>query len=676
MLRMVVLLGLISSFATAAEAAEATVPPDIVVAADGSGQFTTVQEAVASIPRDNRERVIVLVKDGVYKEKIRVEADFVTLRGESRSGTRIEFSQLNDDYNPRSDRIGRAVINLDGDDFVLQNMTVANTAGVVGKHAFTIYGKPDRTVIVDCDLLSDGADTLSLWNGDGGRYYHARCHMRGAVDFVCPRGWCYITDCSFDETKTSAAMWHDGSKNQDQKFVLRNCQFDGVPGWELARHHHDGAFYFLHCTFSETMKDRAPYRVIYPLGSAPATEADSQRNRELDRTNIWGERRYFLDCHREGGDYDWIADNLSEAPGAPTDDSITAAWTFAGTWDPERVAGPILRIIRRADWKFSAPGNPEDMAIAGSFDPGQPPESMRRALRRGVDHFQLIFDEPVTVKGKLTLKLTHGRSAEYVGGSGTDTLVFDAGSDSADTEVAAIELGGGGAVIASRASATVRHADLAFPDQPPTIVLVGDSTVTEGSGWGIGFKKCLTINARCINAAQNGRSSKSYRDEGRWTPVLESGADFVLLQFGHNDQPGKGPERESPADTAYRANMTRYVTEARAAGMRPVLVTSLVRRRFDADGKIRSDLIEYVDVVKEVAAATDTPLVDLQALSIELCEELGPEECKTIEPVAGGKQDTTHLNAKGSALVGRLVAEELARVVPELAPHIRVGDDE
>jgi lysophospholipase L1-like esterase len=206
--------------------------------------------------------------------------------------------------------------------------------------------------------------------------------------------------------------------------------------------------------------------------------------------------------------------------------------------------------------------------------------------------------------------------------------------------------------------------------QKLTIALIGDSTVTDGSGWGIGFKKCLAGDVECINAAQNGRSSKSYRDEGRWQPVLEMKPDYVLLQFGHNDQPGKGPERESPADTAYRANMKRYVEEARAAGVQPVLVTSLVRRRFNAQGRIDSDLAEYVDVVKQVAAETNTPLVDLHALSTGLCESLGPEKCKSIEPIKDGQQDTTHLNAKGSTLVGALVAEELGRVVPKLGPHI------
>ena len=145
----------------------------------------------------------------------------------------------------------------------------------------------------------------------------------------------------------------------------------------------------------------------------------------------------------------------------------------------------------------------------------------------------------------------------------------------------------------------------------------------------------------------------------------------MLLQFGHNDQPGKGPSRESPANTAYRANMTRYVEEARAAGIKPVLVTSLVRRKFDADGKLASDLTEYVEVVKQVAANARAPLIDLHALSIELCERLGPDGCRAIDPMVDGKRDTTHLTPRGSELVGRLVAAEFQEVVPEMASSIR-----
>ena len=115
-----------------------------------------------------------------------------------------------------------------------------------------------------------------------------------------PRGWCYITDCTFYETKSSAAVWHDGKYAQEMKFVLKNCRFDGAPGWYLARHHHDAQFYFVNGAFARSMVDKAPYRVIYPLGKAAATAKDVARNKELDKTNVWGERAYFANCHRDG----------------------------------------------------------------------------------------------------------------------------------------------------------------------------------------------------------------------------------------------------------------------------------------------------------------------------------------------------------------------------------------
>jgi pectinesterase len=395
-------------------------PPDLVVAADGSGDFQTIQAALSSIPATNRERTVVFIRNGVYREKIRVDASFATLRGESRAGTRIEFAQLNDDFTKHPDALGRAVINLDqADDFVLENLTAENTAGEVGPHAFTIYGKGDRTVIVGCDLLSHGADTVSLWLGDRGRYYHADCRFQGSVDFVCPRGWCYATRCAFYEMKPgSAAVWHDGRVNPDMKFVLRDCTFDGVPGWVLGRHHVDAQFYFLDCRFSRTLADHPITRVIYP--------DDPQRNAALDKSNRWGERNYFYNCHREGGDFGWFTNNLVSAPGAPRPGEITVAWTFDGTWDPERTNGPV---IRRAV-----------------------PQPGRVSLR---------FSEPVTVKGRPRLVMRDGSFADYASGSGTDTLAFTLPATD-PSEVASVNLNGG-FILASEASATLRPASLVLP---------------------------------------------------------------------------------------------------------------------------------------------------------------------------------------------------------------------
>jgi len=145
--------------------------PDIVVAVDCTGDFKTIQAAVESIPATNRDRVVVFIKKGRYREKIRVDASFVTLRGESRERTRIEFPQLKDDFTAHPDAIGPAVINLNhANDFVLKNLTAENIADTVTAHAFTIQGTGDRTVIVDCDVLSHGADTVSLGRGERGRY--------------------------------------------------------------------------------------------------------------------------------------------------------------------------------------------------------------------------------------------------------------------------------------------------------------------------------------------------------------------------------------------------------------------------------------------------------------------------------------------------------------------------
>ncbi len=398
------------------------IKPDVTVAADGSGDFTTIQSALDSIPRDNRQRIIIFIKDGVYHEKVRIDPDFVTLRGQSRQGTRIEFAQGADEFTKQPDKIGRAVVNINGNDFVMENLTVKNTHGIVGPHAFAVYGKGDRTVIVDCDALSDGADTLALW-GDRSGSYQARLNIRGSVDFVCPRGWCYMTDCTFYEVnpKAHAAIWHDGSKDKDMKFVLRNCRFDGVDNWILARHHHDAQFFLLDCTFSKAMRDLPPKRVIYPIEGDKPDETNAKKNRDLDASNIWGERAYFYNCHRDGGDYVWHTNNLAVAP-----EQVTAAWTFAGKWDPERKTGPMIQKVVQEDGRI-----------------------------------KVVFSESVTVKGKPRLFLESDGFADYASGSGTDTLDF-ALHPNVRGKVASVELNGG-TIIASEAAATLRAADVSLP---------------------------------------------------------------------------------------------------------------------------------------------------------------------------------------------------------------------
>lgn len=231
------------------------------------------------------------------------------------------------------------------------------------------------------------------------------------------------------------------------------------------------------------------------------------------------------------------------------------------------------------------------------------------------------------------------------------------------------------------------------------IALAGDSTVTDSAGWGFGFKKSLSREALCENFAGGGQSSKSFRDTGTWARTLAAKPAYVLIQFGHNDMPGKGPNRETDPATTYAENLTRFVVEARAAGAKPVLVTSLARRVFEKDGKLRGELAPYADAARKVAAEQKVPLIDLFARSIALAEKLGLAGVEPFEPkvvrkpapapaadagatatpkpkpadidapaaIQEASRDGTHLNARGSIEFGKIVAEELRRVVPELA---------
>jgi len=131
------------------------------------------------------------------------------------------------------------------------------------------------------------------------------------------------------------------------------------------------------------------------------------------------------------------------------------------------------------------------------------------------------------------------------------------------------------------------------------VVLVGDSTVTPGAGWGNGFAASFDSHVQVTNLSRGGRSSKSFINEGSWKQALDLKPEYVLIQFGHNDQKVGDPTRGTDPQTTYRQYMAQYIDDARAAGIVPVLVTSLSRRQWGPDGKIHSKLTPYAEVVRE-----------------------------------------------------------------------------
>ena len=346
---------------------------DVVVAKDGSGDFRTITEAIDKLPSDINERVVVYIKNGVYNEKFRIKQDNITLLGESRDSTIIEYHQLRLDWINNKDDIGPAVINIHADDFILKNLTVRNTQPRMDEHAFTIYGEGTRTIFLNCTITSKGGDTVSLWDRKDGMYYHSDCHFEGAVDFVCPRGWCYIDNSTFFEVRKTATLWHAGAEDKNQKFVVKNSSFDGAEGFNLGRHHYEAQFYLINCSYSSTMIDKPIFYVTYP------------DNPSRNRPYVWGERKYFYGVKKEGKQFDWLKDNLDKA------DSITAAWTFDHRWNPEDDSAPSL--------------------VSSSLKGGK---------------LVLEFSEEMTVRGELILTSEKGDTFTFETGRGSKALAFSA----------------------------------------------------------------------------------------------------------------------------------------------------------------------------------------------------------------------------------------------------------
>jgi pectinesterase len=213
------------------------------------------------------------------------------------------------------------------------------------------------------------------------------------------------------------------------------------------------------------------------------------------------------------------------------------------------------------------------------------------------------------------------------------------------------------------------------------VILVGDSTQAPRTGYGDALCGLFKWQVTCVNLARGGRSTKSFRADGSWERVSAALADrarpratYVLIQFGHNDQPGKA-ERTTDLATQYPANLHRYLDEVQAAGAIPVLVTPLTRRVFRADGTLKDDLAPWAEAMRRVARERQVALLDLHADSAAAVARMGPVQADRLAmaPAPDKTFDHTHVGPQGAALFARMVARELAAAVPELAAHLAVG---
>ena len=253
----------------------------------------------------------------------------------------------------------------------------------------------------------------------------------------------------------------------------------------------------------------------------------------------------------------------------------------------------------------------------------------------------------------------------------------------------------------------------AEPTDTVTVFMIGDSTMAnkplakenQERGWGQMLPVYLQGKIKVDNHAVNGRSSKSFINEGRWDKVMSliRPGDYVIIQFGHNDEKPKNDRHTDPGST-FDENLRRFVNDTKSKGATPILMNSIVRRNFppmagqdiasESDDKQKDwkgmypnegvILVDthgaYLDSPRNVATETGVTFVDMNKLTHELVQTLGANNSRdlfmwispnTYEFCPKGKIDNTHLNVHGALIVSRLAVNALAKQMPELRQYIR-----
>lgn len=230
----------------------------------------------------------------------------------------------------------------------------------------------------------------------------------------------------------------------------------------------------------------------------------------------------------------------------------------------------------------------------------------------------------------------------------------------------------------------------AISDDKKTIWLCGDSTIAikeakayPETGWGMPFVYFWDSSIQVKNLAKNGRSTKTFISENLWQQVLDGAkeGDYVLIQFGHNDESVEKKERYA-TPMEFKANLIKFITEARLKKATPILLTPVARKKFDTLGIAQETHLEYSGYVKEVAEDQNVLFIDLDAQSRALYQQFGKENSNLLfmQLKAGehpnypeGRNDNTHFNELGARLIAQLVLKSIKELNTDLNNHIVIS---
>lgn len=227
-----------------------------------------------------------------------------------------------------------------------------------------------------------------------------------------------------------------------------------------------------------------------------------------------------------------------------------------------------------------------------------------------------------------------------------------------------------------------------MPNNKMTIFIAGDSTAEiktkserPESGWGEFLSDYFNDSVKIKNYAMGGRSTKSFLDQNRFQPILNEmkPGDYLLIQFGHNDQKQDDTERYTDPQSTYQNNLKWFIKETQRKNATPVLLTSISRRVFK-DGHIdHTSLGEYPVAMRKVAEEEDITLIDMHQLSIQLLNKLGQEDSKELflhlkendfENYPEGLIDNTHFSEIGAKTFAHIIAQELGNHIKEINQNI------
>jgi lysophospholipase L1-like esterase len=228
-----------------------------------------------------------------------------------------------------------------------------------------------------------------------------------------------------------------------------------------------------------------------------------------------------------------------------------------------------------------------------------------------------------------------------------------------------------------------------IPEKKIRIFLAGDSTIAiketkayPETGWGMPFEYFWDSTVTVVNRAKNGRSTKTFISEGLWNSIYREAeeGDYILIQFGHNDESKDKGERYATPDT-FKMNLTRLIKETRVKKAIPILLTPVARRRFDKDGQAIESHKEYSALTREVAKAQNVILIELDEKSRALYQQFGAEGSRLLflqlKPgehpnYPDGRDDNTHFNELGARLIAQIVLKDIREQIPELYARVRV----